>query len=1348
MIQLSPSPNSTTVRYAIPVFLTLIVVGLAGNYFSFSLFLNVDFLFGSIFALLALQFLGLGRGILAAAIIASYTYSLWNHPYAIIIMTAEVGVVGWQMKHKKWGLVLADALYWVIIGMPLVYLFYHIIMHVSLSNTYIAMTKQGVNGIANAVVARLIFTGFTLRSRSSLIPSSEIMSSLFAFFVLCPTLIILAIGSRSDFTETDQRVRSLLVQHSQLMNDYINTWAALKESAIASLAEMAASRSPQQMQSFLEQLKKSNANFLRVGLLDRDATITAYFPLLDDLGQENIGKNFADRPFIPTLKQTLKPMLSEVVMGRIGVPQPMVTMLAPVVIHGEYSGYVTGILSLEQIRKHLDNCMLENAMLYTLVDKNGNVIMANRTDQKVMTPFVHAKGTINHLDARINQWVPVMPSNVSIMERWKNSFYVAETAVGSLAEWKLILEQPVAPFQKTLSDKYTGKLILLFLILLGALVLAEMLSRRAIATLVDLRLITHDLPTRLETGDKGIAWPASGIEEINHLVNNFKEMADSLAARFDDIRQINQSLEERVSDRTAELKASEERYRSILNTSPDDITITDMKGRILMVSPKGITMFGYDREEEGLGRLITDFIAPEDRDRALSNFALKAQGILSGPDEYSGLRADGITFDIEVNSDFIRDTEGKPIRAVFVIRDITARKWAEVALSESEKNHREIFNSTSEAIIIHDAEAGRIIDVNETTLKIYGYSSKEELLVRNIGDLSANISPYTEAEAQCFIKKCLTEGPQVFEWLAKNKSGETFRVEVSLKKSMINRKSKIIAVIRDITNRKKIEAALHESEMRLSAAAKAVRFGVYSYDFGSGQSSYSPEFLALFGLPPDAQLELDADLVPKALHPDDKSGFLARLKAANDPCGSGILEHTFQIIRSDDRVRWLRVTGQTTCSGRQPGDRPLHANGIIQDITEGKMLAEEQKKWEKKRQQLQRAESLKTMAGAIAHHFNNQLGVVMGNLEMAIDDLPGDTKTARILTAAMQGARNAVEISGLMLTYLGQTTGKYTPLALSEACRRSLPLLQAAMPKDMLFTTNLPTPGPIICANETQIQQVLTNLVTNAWEAAGSNPGTIDLIVTMVFPADIPASHRFPVDWLPQDVRYACMEVRDTSGGIADEDIEKLFDPFFSSKFSGRGLGLPVALGIVKAHGGAFTVESEAGRGSIFQVFIPVSAEAVPRQLDKTVPPLVIEWAGRVLLVEDEEFVREMAETMLIGLGYKVVLAKDGVEAVEMFQQQKDEIHVVLTDLSMPRMNGWETLSALRRIRPDIPVVLASGYDEAQVFDDDHFELPQVFLHKPYQKSALRDAIAKAMGGLSLNQDPGGKTTPSTGNSQ
>ena len=623
------------------------------------------------------------------------------------------------------------------------------------------------------------------------------------------------------------------------------------------------------------------------------------------------------------------------------------------------------------------------------------------------------------------------------------------------------------------------------------------------------------------------------------------------------------------------------------------------------------------------------------------------------------------------------------------------------------------------------------VDTNEPIGKVDNFFAERE---RKNNDDNSEWHTFGEMCQDTDIITIKSGTPQQFDESG-NVKGKFLILDVH-KVPFMDDNGKIIGTVgsaRNVTKTKDIEKRLRESEARLSAAAKAANFGVYSYDFSSGQTYYSHEFLNIYGLPPGSPLELDEDLAPKSLHPDDKTGFLAKMKAANDPCGLGILEHVYRIIRPDGQVRWLRVNGQTTFSGKQPDDRPVHATGVIQDITEGKRLGEEQKQWEQKRQQLQRAESLKTMAGAIAHHFNNQLAVVIGNLEIVIDDIPKNQKNTQILNDAMQGARNAVEVSSLMLTYLGQTTGKHTPLDLSEACRQSLPLLQVAIPKDNVLINDLPIPGPIINANLTQLQQALTNLVTNAWEAAGKNPSTIHLTVKTVSPADIPESQRFPLEWQPRDMTYACLEIKDSSGGIAEENIEKLFDPFFSSKFPGRGLGLPVALGIVNAHGGAITVKSEVGQGCTFQVYIPISGKEALLQSNNAVPRMAMGRIGKVLLVEDEEIVSKMTQTMLTRMGFKVVIARDGIEAVEIFQQHLNEIAIVLTDLSMPRMDGWETISALRRIRPDIPFILTTGHNDSLLKAGDHSEQPQVFLSKPYQKAALKEALARAAA-FPLNQ--------------
>ena len=397
------------------------------------------------------------------------------------------------------------------------------------------------------------------------------------------------------------------------------------------------------------------------------------------------------------------------------------------------------------------------------------------------------------------------------------------------------------------------------------------------------------------------------------------------------------------------------------------------------------------------------------------------------------------------------------------------------------------------------------------------------------------------------------------------------------------------------------------------------------------------------------------------------------------------------------------------------------------DISERKQAEQTRLDLELKLQQLKKAESLGRMAGAIAHHFNNQLYVIMGNLEMAMDDMSQDSDTFRSMAEAMKAADKVAQISSLMLTYLGQTPGKQEPLDLSDICRQSLPLLQASLPKQILFHADLPATGPFIRTNVGQIQKILANLVANAFEAAGENPGTIDLRVKTVALENIPNTNRFPVDWQPKESVYACLEVADTGCGIESGEIEKVFDPFFTTKFTGRGLGLSVVLGLVGAQGGGITVESHPGRGSIFRVFLPVSAEAAPVSLKKTESVPEMEETGTVLVVEDDPLVRHMIKTMLIHLGFSVLEAKDGVEAVAVFQQHQHEIRCVLSDLTMPRMDGWATLAALRKISPKIPVILSSGYDEALVMAEEHSERPDAFLGKPYQLKGLHETIDRVL---------------------
>ncbi|MCX7044383.1 MAG: PAS domain-containing protein [Candidatus Sumerlaeota bacterium] len=386
------------------------------------------------------------------------------------------------------------------------------------------------------------------------------------------------------------------------------------------------------------------------------------------------------------------------------------------------------------------------------------------------------------------------------------------------------------------------------------------------------------------------------------------------------------------------------------------------------------------------------------------------------------------------------------------------------------------------------------------------------------------------------------------------------------------------------------EEALRQSEAALNKAQKVANVGSWVWHIQTNRLEWSDQMYRIFGMDKSAFTGDLADVIARRIHPDDRAAVERANRSVIQEGKPMPLE--YRVLRPDGtmRIAWAEA-GELVLDA---AGQPALLTGIVQDITERKRAEAEKAILEAQNWQLQKAESLGRMAGAIAHHFNNQLQSVMGYLELAMGKVPPNEDSLEMLAEAMQAAQRAAEVSGSMLTYLGLTFVKHELLNLSETCRRGLPMLRAFMPKDVDLEADLLSPGPAVSANASQIQQALTNLVTNAWEAIGEERGAIHVTIKTVAPADIPTSHRFPLGWKAQNSAYACLEVVDAGCGIADKDIEKIFDPFFSTKFTGRGMGLPVVLGIAKAHDGAVTVASEPGRGSAFRVFLPVAAVEAP----------------------------------------------------------------------------------------------------------------------------------------------------------
>ena len=666
-------------------------------------------------------------------------------------------------------------------------------------------------------------------------------------------------------------------------------------------------------------------------------------------------------------------------------------------------------------------------------------------------------------------------------------------------------------------------------------------------------------------------------------------------------------------------------------------------------------------------------------------------------------------------------------RALREWRLLQEHQRIEDALQRSEAMYRSVVEDQSELICRYRAD-GRLSLVNEAYARYYG-KSRDELINRNF---IPHIPEPDLVKVKERIAGITWNNPLVeFEHRIITPAGEV-RWQQWTHRGIYTPAGRLLeyqAVGRDITDRKRAEDALRQSELKFHTI----------YDFTSDAIMLldrtrfidcNKATLALFGCSTREEF--------CGKHPAD-------LSPPTQPCGTNSLDLANRRIaeafeKGSCRFDWLHRRVDTGASfpaevllnAMELDGRPV-LQAIVHDITERMRAEAEKDEREARSRQVRKAESLGRMAGAIAHHFNNQMQVVMGNIELVMSDLPVESEAVGQLIGAMKAARKAARMSGLMLSYLGQIPVKLAPLDLSELCNESIPVLRAALPKDVVLEHDLPVPGPVIQANAKQVQQVLTSLVTNAWEACAEGRGLIRLSVRIVSAADIPPARRYYAGWQPAAGDHACLEVSDTGSGIASSDFEQIFDPFFSTKFTGRGLGLPVALGIVRTHGGGIVIKSSPGQGSVFQVYFPISNLGVPHASESMAPMPELKKGSTVLLVEDEEMVRTLAVSMLSHLGLVVLEAKDGAEAVKIFRRHQRAVNCVLCDLSMPHMDGWAVLEALRKITPDIPVVLASGYSEQQVMAGVHAEQPQAFLSKPYHFKELREAIVRA---LSAAQTP------------
>jgi len=377
--------------------------------------------------------------------------------------------------------------------------------------------------------------------------------------------------------------------------------------------------------------------------------------------------------------------------------------------------------------------------------------------------------------------------------------------------------------------------------------------------------------------------------------------------------------------------------------------------------------------------------------------------------------------------------------------------------------------------------------------------------------------------------------------------------------------------------------------------------------------------------------------------------------------------------------------------------------------------------------QAQKLESIGLLAGGVAHDFNNLLTGILGNTSLALDELPSHSHIRPMLENVLLASERAADLTRQLLAYSGKGRFFIQSSDISVLVREIASLIQSSIPKKVQLRLELAEELPMVEIDSAQIQQLIMNLVINGAEAIGEDCTGIVLVKTLLRDVDdayIGRNH-FAVDAVTPG-RYVAIQVRDTGCGMDDGVRSHIFDPFFTTKFTGRGLGLAAALGIVRGHKGGIRIQTEPGRGTIFEVLLPAGA---PHEAESKAPEQERELhgAGAVLVVDDEDLVRNIARKALEHYGYTVLEAENGQSGVRLFRQYADEICLVLLDMMMPVMGGAEALEEIRRIRPDVPVIASSGYSESVAKERFGGRGLSAFLQKPYSARVLADYVKKVI---------------------
>ncbi len=727
------------------------------------------------------------------------------------------------------------------------------------------------------------------------------------------------------------------------------------------------------------------------------------------------------------------------------------------------------------------------------------------------------------------------------------------------------------------------------------------------------------------------------------------------------------------------------------------------------------------------------------------------------PDRYRAAARDGVSWTTEQLSyedDQIKgayevhvfQTAPNEMAALFL--EITERKRTEESLRASEARLQSLFSAAPVGIGL---VRGRVIThVNKKFGDLLGYSAEEML------DRSARFLYPTQAEfdlvGQEKYQQILEHGTGTVETRMQRKDGEI--IEVLLSSTPLDRGDLTAGVtftVLDITDRKRSARRLSRLTERLAALGTDYQenldlltqlVGELLNGRAAAFCRFENErviFAASWKPPKDLGRDYPASglLCSDVLASETEdvlvvSDLQRSSYAKSDPFVSalGIESCVCRLVSCHGKpIGALSVAYEHDFSPTADDGRLLGTVARAIGAEEDRRYAEEERRnLEAQIQHAQKLESLGVLAGGIAHDFNNLLAGILGNTSVALLDLPFESPVRDCIQDVERSARRAADLVRQMLAYAGKGRFVVDVLSLESVVTEMAHLLEVSISKKAVLRYNFAADVPPVRADATQLRQVVMNLITNASDAIGDESGVIAISTGVVACDHAYLAETFLDDDLAPGV-FSWVEVSDTGCGMDEDTVQRIFDPFFSTKFTGRGLGLAAVLGIVRGHHGAIKVYSEVGRGTTVKVLFPSDEGATARGEEPMTKPESWSPSGTVLLVDDEEIVRTTATRMLERLGFDVVMAVDGREAIEVFREHEEQIVCVLLDLTMPNVDGEQCFEELRRIKREVCVVLSSGYNEQDLIDRFAGKGLAGFIQKPYSTQSLSAKLRDVLGG-------------------